>query len=191
MERYSLMRRIAVAGLLFAGSLTISACSEPGPAEMHTGDTTEEDVRDLGSLISVHPGESKFTQVLKSDADEVQAIIDDLKITDYQYQYGWTDETAPTIGTEPVRIDGHVALSGAKSDYIDNDIACDTINIETDAITPDSYIAGVALSNGDDPVLINWPKDANGTPSETATVCFAEDNEPQDGVVLFMSETNL
>lgn len=192
MNRYPIRHgglRVLAAAL--AIGLFATGCAETGPAEMHTGNTTEEDVRALGPLTAVHPGESKFTQVVKSDSKGVQAIIDDLKITDYQYPVGWEDEDAPTIGPKPVRVDGHVALSGAKSNYLDNDIACDTVNIDPSAITSDSYIAGIAISDSDDPVLINWPKDENGTPAETATVCFAEDNEPEYGAVLFMSETDL
>lgn len=175
---------------LAALPFVFGACAEEQPATTATGETEQLDVFSAGNIVTVRPGESAFTSVSSPDEPATRAIINDIAITDHQYPHGWSDDQGPEVGVDPVRLDAHVALSGSKSDYIDNDIACDTLRIDIDGLdAQEVYIGALALSNGvDDKAMITWPLEEDGTPSERVYLCMAEDQEPSDGVIMFMSD---
>lgn len=157
MERLRNRNILRATACALALGFTSVGCADDEPAQMHPGIATEADVRNIGQVTAIKPGESRFTTVVESDAPGVPELLEDLEETDFQYPVGWQDEEAPTIGSKPVRVDAHVALSGSKSNNIDNDIACDTINIDPSSLKDGSYIAAIAISDGKDPVQVNWP----------------------------------
>lgn len=164
-------------------------CTDEQASTPATGSYEAADIYSMGEVIAVHPEEARFTNVITPN--EAQGIIEDIPMTDHQYPHQWHDDKSPVIGITPVRLDAHVALSGSKSDFIDNDAACDSLRLDMDGLlNPDeAYIGAIAISEGsEDKVQITWPLEADGTPSENIFLCMAEDAEPQDGVVLFVSD---
>jgi hypothetical protein len=188
MERINIKNTLRIVGAA-AALVLLSSCSSEKEAASHVGETTAADVFDTGSVTAVAPGESRFINVVSTDSKSAKMFMGDIDMTDHQYQHGWADDKAPVVGTQPIRIDAHVALSGSKSDYIDNDAGCDTLRLDFEGVDESSaYIGALALSGDtDDTALVTWPRNADGTPSETVYACFAENNA-SDGVVLFLSD---
>lgn len=186
-NRNILRTSLAVVAL---GLLT-TACGSEGPAETKTGDSQASAVFTDTAKTTVRSGEAQFTNVIDADSTEGARLISGIEITGHQYQHGWVDQDAPTVGTEVTRLEAHVSLSGSRSNYIDNDAGCDTINLDLSGVDPKTAHIDVAtISDGsDDTALVSWPKDADGRASDTAIICFAENNEASDGIVVQVSDT--
>lgn len=175
---------------VIALGLLATGCGESGPAETHTGSSDATAVFEGLQTTSIRPGESEFVRVEQTGSESATALIDGIDITGYQYQHGWVDTDAPTVSSDVVRLEAHVSLSGSHSNYIDNDAGCDTINLDLSGLDTSSvHIEAVSLSGEpDDKVLVNWPKDQNDQATKTAVVCFAEDHESSDGLVMRLSD---
>lgn len=185
------MLRTGVA--VIALGLLATGCGESGQAETHIASSGATAVFDGLQTTSIRPGESEFVRVEQTGSELATALIDGIDITGHQYQHGWVDTDAPTIGSDLVRLEAHVSLSGSHSNYIDNDAGCDVINLDLSGLDTGSvHIEAVSMSGeSDDEVLVNWPKDQNDQATKTAIVCFAEDHESSDGLVVRLSDRAL
>lgn len=193
MNRYHITHNrniIRTAAAFLALGLLATGCGESGPAETYTGTPSATAAFDALQTTSIYPGDAAFARVELTDSEPAQALIDGVELTGHQYQHGWDDADAPTVGTEVVRLESHVSLSGSHSNYIDNDAGCDTINLDLAGLDQNSvHIEAISLSGEtDDRVLVNWPKNPENTIGKVAVVCFAEDHESSDGIVLRLSD---
>jgi len=187
--KFNTLRRVGLAAALLIGVVATTACVEEQQAATSTGESTAQDIFNAGAVTRIHPGETMFVESIDSRSDQGQHIISDIPITEHQYPHGWDDEMGPIITVTPSRLDAHVALSGSKSNYIDNDVACDTVRVNSDQLNQDQVFIGAAMiSDGGDRAMIAWPTDVDGQPSDNFQLCFAQESEPSDGVVLFVSD---
>ena len=176
--------------LLALGFLATGCGGESGPTETYAATPSAARAFDTLQTTSIMPGQSAFVRVESAGSESAMAIIDGIEITEHQYQHGWEDVDAPTVGSEPVRLEAHVLLSGSHSNNIDNDAGCDTVNLDFSGLdTETTHIEAVSLSGEyDDSTLVNWPKDDNNRISKTAVICFAENHEASDGLVIRLSD---
>lgn len=166
----------------------LSGCGDGSPAPRPETTLVEDDIFDAGRTQVISQGGSEFVTP-ETDPTALARIIDGLKLIDHQYPRGFQDADAVEISRTPVRIDAHVALSG-ESPELNNDLACDVVNVSTSGFDDVSkvYMGALALSEQqEDRILVSWPKQ-NGEAGKSAIVCFDDGAEPRDGVVLFLSD---
>jgi outer membrane murein-binding lipoprotein Lpp len=173
---------LPVAALVAA--LALAGCATEQVAGTPKTNSTAEDILELGGAVTIHPGDSALVTPVIDDA-KINRITNRIDEIDHQYPHGLYDDKAPTISNMPIRVDTFVALSG-KSPQLDNDLACDTLNIDTHAVeTGAQHLTAIALSDSaDDQVLVSWPKES----PDRAFVCFPEGNELTDGLVLVLDD---
>ncbi len=185
-----IMRHIAFATTMSAAAVG-AGCAEQDANTFH-GETSIDTVLTRTQPTQVRPDEAKFLKVLVQgeNPELYETLKDDLQLVDHQYRHGRTDTGAPELSERPARIDAHVALSGSRSNYIDNDAGCDTLRVYTEGLDPNNaYIGAIALSeNSADKAFVAWPRNENGTLSDEAYLCFFQDEEPADGVVMFVDD---
>lgn len=180
--------------LLKSGAVLASAaafavgCGNEKPAQPVNprGSVDTAQLEHLGA-ITIKAGESKFIPVITkaSDPGLYKELTDFLPLVDHQNRHGQVDPKAPTIGFTPVRFDSHVRLTSSKNDAkIENDFACDDLNIEH---PEDTQIGAIALSQeaGDAPLIV-WPEPGFNSDYPTAYLCFAQNREPANGTILYL-----
>jgi hypothetical protein len=167
---------------LSSGALALvllAGCGED-PAEKVGSQIGQADL--YGATVNtLTPGDSIFLTVTDSDSEAAQKLIAlSPNVSDHIYPHGPRDEKAPTITETPVRFRSQVVLSGSKSNYLDNDAACDTYNVSSSA----GSIGVIALGGGEHGVFVVWP---NGQDQQVnqIEVCMFQDHEPKDGVIMF------
>ena len=171
--------------LLGAGTAALAGCSVESPAVVPQTVVTAEGVAHLPQARMVAPGQAVVLMPLQDDTER-HALMNAMPLVDHIYPHGMVDDDAPTISGMPARIRANVNLSG-RSPALNNDLACDTLNVDTQGMQGKARvrIAALALSgNPDRRAIVAWPETADGQPGNTVELCSPQDDEPDDGVVL-------
>ena len=187
------MKKLKVTkGILFGAALTgsilaVSGCSaEQQPATPKT-EVELEDLYSHSGLQRIKPGDVELFEATETTEND---LLSGITMVDHHYGHGFTDDKSPIVSTTPIRVDMHVTMHGKGSDVLDNDLACDTLGVDTDRLDVNNvYIGALALSDSSgDKVMVSWPDRTNGQIGENIYVCSAEEVEPEHGVVLFIDD---
>jgi hypothetical protein len=184
-------RRSQAAGgaVLIGATLLLGACSESAATVPQTA-VVAPTILQVPETELIHPGETKILLPAK-DATTRSQLKNGIKLVDHIYPHGMTDEDAPTVGAMPVRLNAQVTLHG-RSPNLDDDLACDVVNLNLNSFPDKShvYVGALALSDNDKArAMVAWPSSSGGEPSNELFLCFPVDDAPSDqGVVLVASD---
>ena len=169
---------------MLVAALALTGCASEQVAGTPKTSLSAENLLNRGDSVHIRPGDSALITPI-TDEIVIKNITDKILEVDHQYPHGFIDDKAPTISRTPLRIDANEALSG-KSPVLENDLACDTVNVDlTGSETGSAYITAFAMSDSpDDTVLVSWPVE---TP-DRVYVCFADNNELTDGLVMVLND---
>lgn len=183
-RKYSVNRNeLSLKTKLLFGLLALAGCSDgTDPPEIKRDSSVIEIV---GPVTRIRPGESAFVRSYEGvSLSEIKARLPEV---DHHYPNGINDSGAAIISRDPMRVDVHVALSGEKTNYLDNDLGCDVLRIEN--VAEVKYIEAVSLGDVEDTPILSWSKNTDGTINDFVLLCSIDGNEPADGVVIFTSDS--
>ncbi len=175
-------KRIVSVGSAGLAILAIGGCSSKQP-EIPAGTIDNTDIANL-PITTISLGESSYVDSISQDSPEATKIIAGVGFVDHIYpaKNGIEgDSHTPQITKMPTRFKAQVTLSGERSNYLDNDKGCDSFKIPESA----TKIAAFALGGKPNSTTISWPTLANGEPAKHFDVCYLQESEPEEGIVLY------
>lgn len=176
-------RNLLRTGAVLASAAALVACGEQRAETAHPTGPVDVSQLEFAGAIKVKRGESKFSNVLIKNHDPAlyQQLRDWLPLVNHQYRHGAIDPKAPVIDFVPSRLDAHV---DSGRDSIENDAACDSLNI---ADPRAKSVGAIALSEeAGDAVLVAWPDPGPNDQANQVYVCSFEYREPANGVILYL-----
>lgn len=167
-------------GLLSVSALFFGGCAETAPEVPKATIGVDEIIANAHPTL-IKNGESAFVRVLSPKDVIGQNLIKQTGLVNHIYPNGPADDMAPEVGANPFRTTTRVSLGGEKTNYLNNDGACDSYPINGDP----SYIGAIAIGGNEKGVTISWPND-----SDYVYVCGFQKMEPETdhGVVLFATD---
>lgn len=183
------MRRFVHSALLASTlATTFSGCGEntPQPPVPETRMVADEVFMAAGTIV-IGPGSSVIVNA-ETNPEIRKAFSDAIPLRINEKSRGFEDKTAPVVGEKPIRV--YTNAYASNDGHINNDLACETVNIDLSRFTDIArvYIGVLALgASSNNMVEVNWPRVGEDAAS-FLQLCFADGKEPRDGVVIASGE---
>ncbi len=178
------MRRFVQSALLASTlATTFSGCTEAAPKPAPETLMVAEDVFKAAGTVALGPGDSIIINP-ETNPDVRNEFKAAIPLTVNERSRGFDDKTAPLVGSKPIRVFTDVYTTG--DGHLNNDLACETVNIDLSRFTDTTgvLIGVLALgSSADNLVSVSWPR-VGEDPAGFLQLCFADGKEPKDGVVI-------